>query len=144
MCLLSRGQTGPSIAAVATTRTKQSERAENDHHPNLIPLCGGLSRRPPQLQEPPMDAKKKYTIEFLYTDNNQLYQEDVELTDDEHKRVKTFLTKLEHSGSIELTVEGGSVIYPYCEPAFIGFEELKANWTAGTLLDWGKIDGFHL
>ena len=91
-----------------------------------------------------MDAKKKYIIEFLYTDNNRLYQEDVELTDVEHNRVKTFLTKLEHSGSIELTVEGGSVIYPYCEPAFIGFEELKTNWTAGTLLDWGKIDGFHL
>jgi hypothetical protein len=28
-----------------------------------------------------MDAKVKYTIEFLYTDNNQLYQDDVELTD---------------------------------------------------------------
>jgi len=91
-----------------------------------------------------MDAKKKYTIEFLYTDNNQLYQEDVELTDAEYKRVNAFLTKLERTGSIELTVEGGSVIYPYCEPTFIGFEELKANWTAGTLLDWGKIDGFHL
>ena len=91
-----------------------------------------------------MDAKKKYTIEFLYTDNNQLYQEDVELTDDEHKRVKTFLTKLEHSGSIELTVEGGSIIYRYCEPMFIGFEQLKANWKAGTLLDWGKIEGLRL
>ena len=63
-----------------------------------------------------MDAKKKYTIEFLYTDNNQLYQEDVELTDAEYKRVNAFLTKLERTGSIELTVEGGSVIYPYCEP----------------------------
>lgn len=57
-----------------------------------------------------MDAKMKYTIEFLYTDNNQLYQEDVELTDAEYKRVNAFLTKLERAGSIELTVEGGSVI----------------------------------
>jgi hypothetical protein len=91
-----------------------------------------------------MDAKKKYTIEFLYTDNNQLYQEDVKLTDAEYERVNAFLTKLKRAGSIELTVEGGSVIYPYCEPTFIDFEELKANWTAGSLLDWGKIDGLRL
>ena len=91
-----------------------------------------------------MDAKVKYTIEFLYTDNNQLYQDDVELTDAEYKRVNAFLTKLERAGSIELTVEGGSVIYRYCEPTFIGFEQLRANWKAGTLLDWGKIEGLRL
>ena len=91
-----------------------------------------------------MDAKVKYTIEFLYTDNNQLYQDDVELTDAEYKRVNAFLTKLERAGSIELTGEGGSVIYRYCEPTFSGFEQLKANWKAGTLLDWGKIEGLRL
>ena len=91
-----------------------------------------------------MDAKVKYIIEFLYTDNNQLYQEDVELTDAEYKRVNAFLTKLERAGSIELTIEGGSVIYRYCEPMFIGFEQLTANWKAGTLLDWGKIEGLRL
>ena len=58
-----------------------------------------------------MDAKMKYTIEFLYTDNNQLYQEDAELTDADYKRVNASLTKLERAGSIELTVEGGYVIY---------------------------------
>ena len=37
---------------------------------------------------------KKYTIEFLYADNKQLYQADVELSCEEYSRVDKFLRKL--------------------------------------------------
>ena len=46
---------------------------------------------------------KKYTIEFLYADNKQLYQADVELSCEEHSGVVKFLRKLERTGAIELT-----------------------------------------
>lgn len=80
---------------------------------------------------------KKYTIEFLYADNKQLYQADVELSCEEYSRVNKFLRKLERTGAIELTTEGGCFIYQYRDPQFICFEQLEADWKAGTL-EYGK------
>jgi hypothetical protein len=71
----------------------------------------------------------RYVIEFLYTDNNQLYQCDVELTPEEHVRVDAFLNKLVKAGEIEPEGGGGAMLYVYHEPKPISFAELHAAWT---------------
>ena len=70
----------------------------------------------------------RYVIEFLYTDNNQLYQCDVELTPEEHARVDAFLNKLQAAGEIEPEGGGGAMLYEYHEPKPISFDELAKDW----------------
>jgi hypothetical protein len=75
----------------------------------------------------------KYTVEFLYSDNNQLYQDMVELSPEEHDRVKAFLLALEKAGHIEAEGGGSEMIYPYHPPIFLDFGQLEANWQDGLL-----------
>jgi hypothetical protein len=70
----------------------------------------------------------RYTIEFLYSDNNQLYSDDVELTDEEHARVSAFLEKLDTAGVIEAEGGGSPLIFPYRAPRFVPFPELLTRW----------------
>jgi hypothetical protein len=69
-----------------------------------------------------------YVIEFLYTDNNQLYQTDVEMTPEESVRVEEFLKKLQNAGEIEPEGGGGAMVYEYVAPRPITFAELKKDW----------------
>jgi hypothetical protein len=87
---------------------------------------------------------KKYVIEFLYCDNNQLYQEDVELTLDQRARLLIFLCGLETNGVIESTEEASEFIYEYTEPNFIKFDRLKALWSQGSLIDSADMYGVIL
>jgi len=75
----------------------------------------------------------KYTVEFLYSDNNQIYQDMVELNGEEYKRVSQFLEAMENAGQIKSEGGGSPMIYPYHEPTFLSFGELEANWQDGLL-----------
>ena len=88
--------------------------------------------------------KTKYTIKFLYTDNDQLYQTDVELEAEEVGQLSKFLTRLERAGEIKR--EGGCnpMIYAYHAPTFLSFEDLKANWGAGGLTATANRHGIQL
>jgi len=55
--------------------------------------------------------KMKYSIEFIYSDNNQVYLDDVELELEEFTRVSAFLYALEKAGVIEKEGGGGELIY---------------------------------
>ena len=55
----------------------------------------------------------RYTIEFLYVDNDQLFHTDVELTPDELGRVSKFLTALERVGDIKREGGGDPMIWEY-------------------------------
>lgn len=92
-----------------------------------------------------MTDKKKYTIEFIYVDNGQLYQNDVELTDSEHNRLESYLVALELAGHVEPLDSSSSFISSYIpHDEFIDFETLTENWKNGSLFDWGRDIGVTL
>lgn len=91
------------------------------------------------------EPKIKYTIEFVYADNGQIYQNDVELTESERARIETYLIALEDAGHIEIPESSLPFVYTYTPPdPFINFETLQANWKNGSLLDWGRDLGVTL
>ena len=88
--------------------------------------------------------KKKYTIEFLYPDNQQVYLEDVELDAEEYKRISAFLSALESANVIEREGGGNPLIYPFAEPQFSTFSDLQQRWSEGSLIAMGKDHGIKL
>jgi hypothetical protein len=81
--------------------------------------------------------KMKYSIEFIYSDNNQVYLDDVELELEEFTRVSAFLYALEKAGVIEKEGGGGELIYPFSEPELSSFEDLQKRWSEGSLVSMG-------
>ncbi len=81
--------------------------------------------------------KMKYSIEFIYSDNNQVYLDDVELELEEFTRVSAFLYALEKAGVIEKEGGGGELIYPFSETEFSSFEDLQKRWSEGSLVSMG-------
>jgi hypothetical protein len=80
-----------------------------------------------------------YVIEFLYTDNHQIYQTDVEMTPKQAARVEAFLDQLVKAGEIEAEGGGGAMVYEFHQPEPISFAELKKSWSTGK--DTSSIGG---
>ena len=86
----------------------------------------------------------RYTVEFIYADNDQIYSDDIECTPEEAVRLEVFLMKLAIVvGYIKLGGESERFVVPYTEPEFIGFGELQANWDDG-LISTAKDHGITL
>ena len=75
----------------------------------------------------------RYTIEFIYADNDQIYLDYIECTREEAKQIEDFLDKMEGIGQIKSSGDGGPMVYPYGEPQFITFGELQSNWEDGLI-----------
>lgn len=88
--------------------------------------------------------KMKYSIEFIYSNNNQVYLEDIELEPEEFDRLNTFLYGLEKAGVIEKEGGGGELIFPFSEPLFTDLEDLKQRWAHNLLIEAGAEVGLTL
>ncbi len=95
------------------------------------------------------EGLKEYAIQFLYSDNRELYDDRVLLTYEEYVKIYAYLKSLlevnviqEASATDPKCVD--YVIWPInpCEP--LSFKELVANWTGNYLIDVGKEFGLVL
>jgi hypothetical protein len=81
-----------------------------------------------------------FVIEFLYVDNDQLYQSDVLLTDKQYERINKFLDALREAEYIKPEGGGGFMIYPFVQPEPVSFKALKEHWTDSEgLITTGKL-----
>jgi hypothetical protein len=80
------------------------------------------------------EIKKRYVLEFLDTDSDQLYSDHLELTDAEAAELLRAVNALEDAGEITSTngerwLEGYSVgLVEFREPEFVTLKELKRHW----------------
>jgi hypothetical protein len=92
--------------------------------------------------------KKPYTIEFRYTDNDEIYLDHVLLTDKQFERVQRFLAGLGKAGEIAdyngYKGEPGVFIAEYSPAIFDSFEGLVDRWKDGSLVDKGTNLGLVL
>lgn len=95
-----------------------------------------------------MDKKTLYEIEFRYSDNDELYQLPVLLTDSEYQRTAKFLEGLLEAGEIVAadgtdsdTIE--NVIYEPAERKPLDFTELTTLWKDGTLMRMADANGIQ-
>jgi hypothetical protein len=87
---------------------------------------------------------KPYTIEFVYTDNDQVYLEDIDLTVDEYVRLNSFLDAMEEAGEIKREGGGNPMLYPYTPSEFSTFARLELRWTQGSLVSSAQRHGISL
>ncbi len=92
---------------------------------------------PNTMRETPV-TEKKYILQFNYTDNDQLYEDFLVLSDRDAERLKEALEVLTEVGDIR-SADGEktsvSMLQPYVEPEFRTFEQMKEAWEAGDLND---------
>lgn len=101
------------------------------------------------LKNETIDDLSKYAIEFRYTDNDQRYDEDVELTQSEYRRVRLFLSRLMNTGEIRPAdptdpQNVDSILFPVNDHQFLNFATLEQNWQHGSLIDMAGQHGFSL
>lgn len=101
------------------------------------------------LKNETTDDLSKYAIEFRYTDNDQRYDEDVELTQSEYERVRLFLSRLMDAGEIRPVdptdpQNVDSILFPVNDHQFLNFAILEQNWQHGFLIDMAGPHGFSL
>jgi hypothetical protein len=86
----------------------------------------------------PMTVCKYYDIQFVYPDNDQVYNDTVKLNVDELAVVLSALTALVAAGEIRSpdgTDGVDNIIVPYMDPIVLTLDQLKENWAQGSLQD---------
>jgi hypothetical protein len=85
-----------------------------------------------------MTVCKYYDIQFVYPDNDQVYNDTVKLNVDELAVVLSALTALVAAGEIRSpdgTDGVDNIIVPYMDPIVLTLDQLKENWAQGSLQD---------
>ena len=93
----------------------------------------------------PATVRKYYDLQFIYTDNDQVYNDTVKLNTAELAVVLSALAVLAAAGEIK-SPDGSdgldNMIVPYTDPVVLTLDQLKENWAQGSLQDRLDDAGF--
>ncbi len=92
------------------------------------------------------DSRNRYILQFNYTDNGQLYEDFLLLSDAEARLINLALATLFDAGDIR-SADGdrtsADLLQPYIAPEFRRFDAMKRNWDDGTLNERLKDQDFN-
>ena len=93
----------------------------------------------------PATVRKYYDLQFIYTDNDQVYNDTVKLDVAELAVMISALEALVGAGYIKSPDGSDSmdnIIVPYMTPTILTLDELKQSWAQGGLQDQLDEAGF--